>query len=145
VSELPRGWVAIELSSAVTLKTGPFGSALHQSDYVTNGVPLVNPMHIANGKIKPSVDVTVTPETVERLGEYCLREGDLVMARRGEMGRSAVVFGNESGWLCGTGSLIVRPNARLLDADFLQRLSFPLFFAFQPVGIMPPLVAHAER
>jgi type I restriction enzyme S subunit len=79
-------------------------------------------MHIANGKIKPSVDVTVTPETVERLGEYCLREGDLVMARRGEMGRSAVVFGNESGWLCGTGSLIVRPNARLLDADFLQRL-----------------------
>ena len=23
-------------------------------------------------------------------------------------------------------------------------LSFPLFFVFQPIGIMPPIVAHAE-
>lgn len=120
MSELPLGWVAIELADAVTLKTGPFGSALHQSDYVTNGVPLVNPMHIVNGQIKPTSDVTVTPATVERLSDYCLRRGDLVLARRGEMGRSAVVRAKESGWLCGTGSLIVRPDARLLDAHFLH-------------------------
>ena len=121
MSELPRGWIVIELSDAVTLKTGPFGSALHQSDYVTNGVPLINPMHIVNGQIRPSDDVSVAPETVKRLSDYCLVEGDLVMARRGEMGRSAVVRGKESGWLCGTGSLVVRPVGSLLNADYLQR------------------------
>ena len=118
--ELPKGWAATTLSNVVALKTGPFGSSLHQSDYVTNGIPLVNPMHIASGRIKPNADVTVTSETVERLKEFCLLEGDLVLARRGEMGRCAVVQFKEAGWLCGTGSLIVRPEKRLLHADFLQ-------------------------
>ena len=120
MSELPIGWIAVELSNAVALKTGPFGSSLHQSDYVMNGVPLVNPMHIVNGQIRPTNDVTVTLETVERLSDFCLKEGDLVLARRGEMGRCAVVRAQESGWLCGTGSLIVRPDTRLLDTYFLQ-------------------------
>lgn len=120
MTELPIGWADIKLADAVTLKTGPFGSALHKSDYVTNGVPLINPMHIVNGKIRPTADVAVTPATVKRLSDYCLREGDLIMERRGEMGRSAVVRATESGWLCGTGSLIVRPDACLIDAKFLH-------------------------
>jgi hypothetical protein len=28
--------------------------------------------------------------------------------------------------------------------DRNQYLSFPLFFVFQPIGIMPPIAAHAE-
>ncbi len=120
MKELPEGWAGTTLSNVVALKTGPFGSSLHQSDYVTNGVPLVNPMHIVSGRIKPTAYVTVTSETVERLKEFCLLEGDLVLARRGEMGRCAVVQSNEAGWLCGTGSLIVRPEKRLLNAHFLQ-------------------------
>jgi type I restriction enzyme S subunit len=120
VRDLPCGWIGIELSDAVTLKTGPFGSSLHKSDYVTNGTPLVNPMHIVNGLIRPTPDVTVTPETVERLGDFRLKNGDLVLARRGDMGRCAVVRHKETGWLCGTGSLIVRPVPQLIDASFLQ-------------------------
>lgn len=42
------------------------------------------------------------------LREYRLKKGDIVMGRRGEMGRSAPVSENEAGWLCGTGSLIIR-------------------------------------
>lgn len=122
MSSLPRGWTKANLSDLVGLKTGPFGSSLHQSDYVTDGVPLVNPMHIVNGRIRPSADITVDPETVARLSEFCLQEGDLVLARRGEMGRCAVVRGKESGWMCGTGSLIVRPDSRLLDANYLRGL-----------------------
>ena len=120
MSDIPKGWVSTELASVVALKTGPFGSSLHQSDYVTNGIPLVNPMHILNGRIRPSADVTVTLENVARLSEFRLKKGDLVLARRGEMGRCAVVKEKEAGWLCGTGSLIVRPELRLLAPDFLQ-------------------------
>lgn len=122
MSDVPKGWTKANLSDLVGLKTGPFGSSLHQSDYVTDGVPLVNPMHIVQGRIRPSADITVTPETVARLQEFCLYEGDVVLARRGEMGRCAVVRRSESGWMCGTGSLIVRPDSRLLDANYLQGL-----------------------
>ena len=38
-----------------------------------------------------------------------MRENDIVIGRRGEMGRCAVVTSNENGWLCGTGSMFVRP------------------------------------
>jgi hypothetical protein len=29
--------------------------------------------------------------------------------------------------------------------EFLRRVSFPLFFVFQPIGMMPPISLHAER
>lgn len=45
------------------------------------------------------------------------------------MGRCAVVQEGQAGWLCGTGSLVVRPNAEVIP-DFLQRvLSSPQIIA----------------
>jgi len=34
-----------------TVKTGPFGSQLHQSDYADNGIPVVMPKDFKNDKI----------------------------------------------------------------------------------------------
>ncbi|MBR2815044.1 MAG: restriction endonuclease subunit S [Reyranella sp.] len=48
------------------------------------------------------------------------------MARRGVMGRCAVVTSRQAGFLCGTGSMIVRPEQDRLLPHFLQRyLSSP--------------------
>jgi type I restriction enzyme S subunit len=33
------------------VKTGPFGSQLHQSDYVDDGIPVVMPKNIIDGKV----------------------------------------------------------------------------------------------
>jgi type I restriction enzyme S subunit len=52
--------------------------------------------------------MSVGSATLERLSTFQLRAGDVVIARRGEMGRAAVVSPEEDGWLCGTGSLILR-------------------------------------
>lgn len=117
-----QGWAYVELQELVSLRTGPFGSSLHKSDYVDVGVPIVNPMHIANGRIAHSIKNCVSAETVQRLRDFKLREGDVVLGRRGEMGRCAVVRDREEGWLCGTGSLIVRPIRDLIRPDFLQLL-----------------------
>ncbi len=116
----PKGWLTTGLGELVSLRTGPFGSSLHKSDYVANGVPLVNPMHISDSRITPTSSMTVSEETAQRLKEFRLTEGDLVLGRRGEMGRCAVIGPREEGWLCGTGSLIVRPNPHFLDPRFLQ-------------------------
>jgi type I restriction enzyme S subunit len=82
------------------------------------GTPVINPASIQNEKIVPIDKMAVDDKTLERLASFKLKSGDIVMARRGEMGRCAIVTEGESGWLCGTGSLILRPSA-LIYARFL--------------------------
>jgi restriction endonuclease S subunit len=124
-SGLPKGWCSVALGQAVAFKTGPFGSALHKSDYIFDGVPLINPTHIKDGRLVPSKDVTVSDGVSDRLKDYALLSGDVVMGRRGEMGRCAEVTEAEQGWLCGTGSVIVRTNGAV-NSKYLQRfLSSP--------------------
>jgi type I restriction enzyme S subunit len=100
--------------------TGPFGSLLHKSDYVTGGIPLVNPAHITAIGIEPDMRKTVSEETAQCLSSYIIREGDIVIGRRGEMGRCALVTDVEDGWLCGTGSFFIKPSERC-DPGYLVR------------------------
>ena len=120
MSGLPKGWESTTLSEVLTLKTGPFGSTLHKSDYINGGIPLINPTHIKDGNLVPAVEVSVSDETAQRLSEYRLNEGDVVMGRRGEIGRCAVVPEVAHGWLCGTGSIVLRCS-RAISATYLQR------------------------
>lgn len=107
--DLPSGWFAVSLNDyALGVFTGPFGSVLHQSDYTSGGIPLVNPSHMINDKIVPDDRVTVSRAIAEQLSSYQLAAGDIVMARRGEVGRAALVEVSQVGWLCGTGSFFLR-------------------------------------
>jgi type I restriction enzyme S subunit len=101
--------------------TGPFGSLLHKHDYVENGIPLVNPAHISPFGIEPDYRKTVSNETASRLANYIMRAGDIVIGRRGEMGRCALITDMEDGWLCGTGSFFIKPSNRC-DAAYLVHL-----------------------
>lgn len=101
------------------IKTGPFGSALHKSDYVRGEVPVVNPMHINDGKITHSFEMAVSPEKAQDLSDFMLKARDVIIARRGVMGRCAVVQPQQEGWLCGTGSIILRVRSQILP-DYLQ-------------------------
>lgn len=90
------------------IRIGPFGSSLHKEDYIIGGIPVVNPKHISNQRITADEKTAITPEKAEELKSYILFPGDIIMGRRGEMGRSAPVTDKEAGWICGTGSLIIR-------------------------------------
>jgi type I restriction enzyme S subunit len=107
---------------AERIQTGPFGSLLHKEDYAVNGIPLVNPMHIAGGKIRADPRHAVTRQTWTRLAAYRLHSGDVVLGRRGEMGRCAVVRDDADGYLCGTGSLFIRSDPNELHPAYLSRL-----------------------
>lgn len=95
------------------VRIGPFGSLLHREDYVLNGVPLVNPSHISEGKIVVDSELTISPKKMTELSAYVMHEGDVVLGRRGEIGRCAVVTRKEDGYLCGTGSIFIRPTEKL--------------------------------
>ena len=123
---LPDGWAWSRLGSLIELFiTGPFGSALHKSDYVADGIPLINPMNIIGGKVVPIDKMLVSPETVERLSSFKVAPNDTVIARRGDMGRCAVVQPEQEGWLCGTGSFVLRFPAVLCSEYFAVCLRSP--------------------
>lgn len=106
---LPPNWAAARIADVVLeIQTGPFGSSLHKHDYQEGGTPVINPASIQDGAIVPITDMAVGAAVLKRLSVFKLRAGDIVMARRGEMGRCAVVTDSEDGWLCGTGSLVLR-------------------------------------
>ena len=117
---VPSDWDVGPLGKRATFRTGPFGSALHKSDYTNNGIPIVNPMHIVDGRIAPTQSMTISEQAATKLADFRMASGDIVMGRRGDMGRCAVVRESEAGWLCGTGSMIVRPLN--VNPDFLQRV-----------------------
>ena len=120
LGDIPKHWEAATLGQLVlTFKTGPFGSILHNSDYVPGGVPLVNPIHMANGTITPDHNCAVSQATLERLHEYALQTGDIVFSRRGELGRCAMVRAEHSGWLLGTGSIRARLRPDVVDQEYL--------------------------
>jgi len=134
----PPGWSHVCLGDyALDVYTGPFGSALHQSDYVAGGIPLVNPSHMVDDRIVPDARVSVSADTAERLKSYRLESGDIVMARRGEVGRAALVGAEQDGWLCGTGSFFLRFSAETSRRFLLLVFhsdSFRTFLAGRAVG-----------
>ena len=118
-------WPQKRIKDFCELGIGPFGSSLHKQDYIEGGHALVNPSHIVDGSIVPSANLTISDEKYAQMDSYHLEIGDVVLGRRGEIGRCAVVY--EQGYLCGTGSMIVRPGANCRP-DYLQRvISFPSF------------------
>ena len=121
----PYGYDKVALSDLADIRIGPFGLLLHKEDYIEGGHPLLNPSHIVDGKISPDDKLTISDEKYEELSAYQLKTGDVVMGRRGEMGRCAVV--SEDGLLCGTGSMLIRTKGEV-TADYIQKIiSFPSF------------------
>ncbi|MBB5417076.1 restriction endonuclease subunit S [Paraburkholderia atlantica] len=109
LGSVPTHWQLKRLGNLCSLiQTGPFGSQLHSEDYIDDGTPVVNPSNIQNGAVVPDWGCTVSDDVADELAHHKLRDGDIIFGRRGEMGRCALIRPENIGWLCGTGSLIVR-------------------------------------
>ncbi|WP_082695999.1 restriction endonuclease subunit S [Aquitalea pelogenes] len=139
----PKGWQQSTLNELCEkIQIGPFGTQLHQEDYISGGIPLVNPTHIVKGSICPDSNLTVRPEKYAELTEYHLKLGDIVVGRRGEMGRCALVTEMEDGYLCGTGSLFLRVGRGGVLPEFLERVisskSAKRFFEQASLGATMP-------
>lgn len=121
LGKIPTHW-QVKRIRAITesIQTGPFGSQLHSEEYVSGGIPVINPSHLKDGRIEPDWDCAVDKPTWQRLSRHELREGDIIFARRGEMGRCALVTAAEAGWLCGTGSLRMRLKLDVAYPQFLN-------------------------
>ncbi|MEI6377461.1 MAG: N-6 DNA methylase, partial [bacterium] len=117
-------WPTVELGDVCDgIITGPFGTALHQSDYVSEGIPVINPQNIVEGAISTYGVKMVSTETRNRLEEFTIRENDIVIGRRREMGRCAVATSTMNGWLCGTGCFVIRLSSKCKPRFYFHQVS----------------------
>jgi type I restriction enzyme S subunit len=127
-------WPSIPLGAVVTrsggtIQTGPFGSQLHRSDYVDGpGVPVVMPKDMVGGRVDKSTAARVSQATAARMARHACLARDVLVSRRGDIGRCALVREGDAGALCGTGSIRIRVSGAEVDPGFL------FYFLSSPVG-----------
>ena len=102
------------------IQTGPFGSQLHQRDYVPTGTPIITVEHLGENRITHHDMPHVSDHDRDRLSKYALREGDIVFSRVGSVDRRALVRNTEEGWLFSGRCLRVRPDVKEIDPTYLS-------------------------
>ena len=78
------------------VQTGPFGSQLHQKDYVEKGTPIITVEHLGDNRISHQDLPRITEQDKERLKKYTLKTGDIVFSRVGSVDRRALVHGGSN-------------------------------------------------
>ena len=97
---IPEGWTLTNVAALAEVQTGPFGSQLHESDYVKEGTPIITVENLKGGVVKETATTPqVKDEDVQRLKKYTLKEGDVVFSRVGSVDRSAYVTKDKAGWM----------------------------------------------
>lgn len=102
------------------IQTGPFGSQLHQEDYVPVGTPIITVEHLGENRILHEGVPRVSDADRDRLSRYLLRSGDIVFSRVGSVDRRALVRSAENGWMFSGRCLRVRPNPKKIDSGYLS-------------------------
>ncbi|MDP4490370.1 restriction endonuclease subunit S [Pseudoalteromonas piscicida] len=122
VGIIPNDWSVMTIGDIANVKTGPFGSALHEKDYVNDGTPIITVEHLGEKGITYQNLPMVSDADKLRLKAYQLFEGDIVFSRVGSIDRNALVTKDESGWLF---------SGRLLRVKLKLKNQNPSFFSHQ--------------
>ena len=113
-------WKEYKLGDFSDIQTGPFGSQLHQRDYVSFGTPCIMPTNIGNHlEINTESIAYVSDGDINRLKKHCVAEGDIIYSRRGDVEKCAYINKEEEGWLCGTGCLRIRITNNVFNSLFV--------------------------
>ncbi|WP_308277809.1 restriction endonuclease subunit S [Prevotella sp.] len=79
---------------------------LHKEDYTDNGVAVINPTNIINHKISINNIKQISLAKAKELQGYAVCKGDIILARRGDLRKSAIITDFEDSCIAGTGSFI---------------------------------------
>ena len=130
IGEIPEDWDFLSLVDLAEpghgLQTGPFGSQLHASDYVAHGVPVIMPKDMMNGYVSDAYSARISDEMAEELRRHKVRAGDILFARRGDLGRAGLITQHEEGWICGTGCFRFRPKNRTVSRFLRHWITWPV-------------------
>lgn len=120
IGMIPEDWEVVSLGEIASVKTGPFGSALHAEDYVQSGTPIITVEHLGESCISRQNLPLVSDEDKKRLSAYTLQTGDIVFSRVGSVDRNAYVTEAEDGWLFSGRLLRIRVSDTRCNPKYLS-------------------------
>ena len=102
------------------LQTGPFGTQLKASEYVSEGVPVINVRNIGYGNIKDAKLEYLDEKMASKLAVHKLRSGDIVFGRKGAADRHVYIRKEQSGWIQGSDCLRLRIDSQRVFPRYLS-------------------------
>lgn len=120
LGEIPEDWEVIEIGRIASVKTGPFGSTLHEEDYVSDGTPIITVEHLGEQGVTYQNLPMVSDSDRKRLSAYQLKVGDIAFSRVGSVDRNALITEKEGGWLFSGRLLRVRPDTNHYSPAYLS-------------------------
>lgn len=122
---VPNGWKLTSLGDISTkVQTGPFGSQLHAHEYTDEGIPVLMPKDLINGRADINSAAKIPKSRADDLAKHKLKKGDILFSRRGDVARFGLITEESEGALCGTGCLkasISKEHSALFLSYFLQK------------------------
>ena len=125
-NKVPQDWTDATVGDFASVQTGPFGSQLHNEDYVESGTPIITVEHMDGKYIAHRNLPLVSQNDVDRLRKYDLHTGDIVFSRVGSVDRAVMVSQHEDGWLFSGRCLRVRPYDPNTGSYFLWWFNQPV-------------------
>lgn len=110
----------VKLGDIAKSQTGPFGSQLHEEDYVEVGTPIVTVEHLGDIGFTTQNLPFVSEEDVKRLSKFLLEEGDIVFSRVGSVDRSVYTQKEQEGWLFSGRCIRVRCDKSKVNPRYLS-------------------------
>jgi type I restriction enzyme S subunit len=110
----------LERSGEAALQTGPFGTQLKASEYIHDGVPVINVRNIGFGEVRKDDLEFLGEVKADALKQHQLRIGDIVFGRKGAVERHALIDHSTHGWIQGSDCLRLRLNTTRVHASFLS-------------------------
>jgi type I restriction enzyme S subunit len=120
LGRIPETWEVKILKSIASVKTGPFGAQLHESDYVSKGTPIITVEHLGEQGITYQNLPRVSREDKMRLSQYTLEAGDIVFSRVGSVDRNCLIKESENDWMFSGRLLRIRLNKKLICPSFIS-------------------------
>ena len=114
---------------------------IHKEEYISEGeYCLINPQDIVGNKVSYDKISRISKKTAERLDTYKLEENDIVIARRGDLSKCAIITENDEKCLCGTGSFFIRLKSNKIYPKllFLTIILAEKGYHGRGLGALPP-------
>lgn len=118
-------WPRISVGSLVqtreaSLQTGPFGTQLSASEYVPEGIPVINVRNVGFSDVRADDLEYVSEGKAEQLHHHVLRVGDIVFGRKGAVERHALIGAAQDGWVQGSDCLRLRLQSPRFNVRFVS-------------------------
>ncbi len=107
------------LDGNLEFQTGPFGTVLKAASYVSEGTPIVNPVNMKEGRFVTKSGPFLSRQECDRLSRYRLLAGDIVLGRKGDVGRGVFVTEEYAGFILGSDCISLRFSGDRMLAKYV--------------------------